>query len=279
MSKGILVLAQNNTEVDYVEQACLLAMSLKTTNPNTGISIVTNDFVPYEYENLFDEIIEIPWYDDAHDSNWKVENRWKLYHATPYTKTIVMDTDMLVLQDLTTWWDFLSNYDIYFPSSVYTYRGEKVNSDFYRKAFTANNLPNLYVGLHYFKKCDFAHEFYSWLELVSKNWKSFYDIFIKENTPKHQSMDVNVAIVASILDCENAVTNIKTTFPSFVHMKPMIQNWAQETLRWQDLVGVYINKNCELKIGNYIQNGVFHYTEKDFVSEAIIERYRNKLNV
>jgi hypothetical protein len=186
---------------------------------------------------------------------------------------------MLILQDLTTWWDFLGNYDIYFPSNVYTYRGEIITSDFYRKAFTANNLPNLYVGLHYFKKCDTAHKFYEWLEIVSKNWKDFYDIFLKENKPKHQSMDVNTAIVATILDCEDSITNKKTSFPTFVHMKPMVQNWMQETTRWQDLVGVYINRDCELKIGNYIQNGVFHYTEKDFVTEAVVERYRNKLNV
>ena len=64
-SKGILVLAQNSKTVDYVEQACLLAMSLKVTNPNTLISVVTNDTVPDEYVNLFDKIIPIPFDDDA----------------------------------------------------------------------------------------------------------------------------------------------------------------------------------------------------------------------
>ena len=53
MSKGIVVLAQNNDKDDYVQQACLLAMSIAVTNPNTLISVVTNDNVPKEYVKLF----------------------------------------------------------------------------------------------------------------------------------------------------------------------------------------------------------------------------------
>jgi len=47
MSKGILVLAQNNSTDDYVKQASLLAMSLKIHN-TVPISLVTNDTVPSE---------------------------------------------------------------------------------------------------------------------------------------------------------------------------------------------------------------------------------------
>jgi len=96
---GIVVLAQNNSLDDYVLQACLLAMSVKLTNPNLPISVVTNDIVPEEYTQFFDKIIPIPFEDNAAESEWKIENRWKIYHASPYERTIVMDTDMLVLQD------------------------------------------------------------------------------------------------------------------------------------------------------------------------------------
>ena len=78
MSNGIIVIAQNLSNVNYVQQAELLAMSLKATNPDTKISLVTNNKV--EFENLFDKIIPIPWNDDAKDSDWKIKNRWKLYH-------------------------------------------------------------------------------------------------------------------------------------------------------------------------------------------------------
>ena len=121
MTKGIIVLAQNLQDVSYVKQAEVLAMSLKSTNPKTKISIITDNKV--EFENLFDQIIPIPFGDSAKDSSWKIENRWKIYHASPYDQTIVMDTDMLVLQDISAWWKFLENYKIFFTSKVHTYRG------------------------------------------------------------------------------------------------------------------------------------------------------------
>ena len=278
-SRGILVLAQNTDTVNYVEQACLLAMSLAVTNSGTKISVVTNDTVPDEYNSLFDQIIPIPFPDDASTSDWKIENRWKLYHASPYDQTMILDTDMLILQDISTWWEFLSNYQIFFTSKVYTYRGEIVSNDYYRKAFTANNLPNLYSGLHYFEKSEKALEFYSWLELVVQNWELFYGLYVKEHYPSRMSIDVSAAIVAKILDCDTEITNAKSSIPTFTHMKPYIQGWEEPKEKWQDCVGVYINRNCEIKIGNFIQSGIFHYTETDFVTQEIIERYRNYLHV
>ena len=280
MTKGIVVLAQNNDNDDYVEQACLLAMSLKTHN-TTPISLITNDKVPEEYISLFDKIIPIPFNDSANKSKWKVENRWKIYHASPYDETIVMDTDMLVLQNIDVWWDFLSNYEMYFTSSVLTYKGTSADTSYYRKTFIANNLPNLFAGFHYFKKCEFAQEFYTWLELVVNNWETFYEQHLDASSrPTHVSIDVCAAIVTKILDCESSITNKIAKFPSFTHMKPYCQGWNEVQTSWQDQVGVYISKDANLKIGNYTQTGILHYTEKDFIEKSpALDRYRNLINV
>jgi len=279
MTKGILVISQNTKKVNYVEQACLLAMSLQVTNPELKISIVTNNEVPARYKSLFDNIIKIPWTDSAKNSEWKVENRWKVYHVTPYDETIVLDTDMIVLQDISSWWNFLSNYDLFFTSRVETYRGETVTSDYYRKTFTINKLPNLYSGLYYFKKCKKSYEFFSWLELVINNWELFYGKYTPKNYNKWLSLDISAAIVTKILDIEHEITNKKTTIPTFTHMKPRIQGWKESIDKWQNAVGVYFSKDCKLKIGNHQQTGIFHYTEKDFVTKEILQIYRNYLNV
>jgi hypothetical protein len=280
MTKGIVVLAQNNATDNYVEQAALLAMSLHKHN-DVNISLITDDKVQTEYITLFDTIIPIPFGDSADNSEWKIENRWKIYNASPYDETIVMDTDMLVLQNIDTWWNFLSKYELFFTSNVLNYRGQPADTSYYRKTFIDNNLPNLYAGLHYFKKCDFAQEFYNWLELVVKNWKVFYkQHLVIDSRPKHVSIDVCAAIVASILDCESAITNKISKFPSFTHMKPYCQGWDTVQSSWQDQIGVYISKDGSIKIGNYAQSGILHYTEKDFLqNSAAIERYRNLLNV
>lgn len=279
MSKGILVLAQNTPSTNYVIQACLLAMSLKITNPDTDISVITDDKIDKKYRKLFDKIIPIPFHDDAKDSEWKIENRWKIYHASPYDQTIVMDTDMLVLQDITSWWNFLEKYNLFFTNNVYSYRGDIIKNDYYRKTFTANNLPNIYVGFHYFKKTDFAKEFYSWMEIITQNWQLFYGKYAKEQYPGRPSMDVTAAITAKILDCESEITNKLVSFPSFTHMKPQIQGWNKPKSKWQDCVDTYISEDCSITIGNHLQKGIFHYTEDNFVTDTIIDRYRNLLNV
>jgi len=279
MSNGIVVLAQNLPDVNYVNQAELLAMSLKDTNPKTKISIVTNNEV--EFKQLFDKIIPIPWNDDAEFSKWKIENRWKVYHASPYEKTIIMDTDMLVLQDISTWWKFLEKYKLFFTSKVRTYRGNVADTTYYRKAFIANKLPNLFSGLHYFEKSDEALEFYKLLELVVQNWEAFYERFLEGVTrPKQPSIDVCASIVALILDCSDSITNASVEFPSFTHMKKHCQGWSSATANWQDRVGFYISEDCKIKIGNYSQTGILHYTENDLLEKSpVIERYRNLLNV
>ena len=280
MTKGIVVLAQNNETDNYVEQSALLAMSLRHHN-DVPISLITNDKVPEEYVSLFDKIIPIPFGDSAEDSEWKVENRWKIYHASPYDETIVMDTDMLVLQNIDVWWDFLSNYEVFYTSNVLTYRGETANTSYYRKTFIDNDLPNLFCGLHYFKKSDFAQQFYTWLELVVNNWETFYEQqLLASSRPKHVSMDVCTAIVTKILDCESVITNKVAKFPSFTHMKPYCQGWNTIQTSWQDQIGVYISKDGSTKLGNYAQTGILHYTEKDFVEKSpALERYRSLTNV
>lgn len=279
MNRGIVVLAQNNKKTNYVLQACLLAMSLKVSNPNEKISIVTNNRIHKDYKPLFDKIIRIPWNDASKNSNWKVENRWKIYHVTPYEETIVLDTDMLVLQNIDSWWNLLSKYDLFFTTNVTTYRGETVTDNYYRKAFVANELPNIYTGLYYFKKSAKSHEFFTWLEIVVNNWELFYGNYNKQSYNKWLSMDISAAIVTKILNIEHEITNKRAKFPTFVHMKPKIQGWKENIESWQDAVGIYLSDDCKLKIGNYLQNGIFHYTEDSFVTDEIIDVYRNYLNV
>jgi hypothetical protein len=273
MSKGIVILAQNTDGHDYIRMAYALALSIDLSQQTkTPVTLITNDVVPERYAKVFDKIIEIPWGDASETSRFKVENRWKIYHASPYDETIVMDADVLVLDDLSNYWNTFKNYDVYYTSKVIDYRKNLVTSDYYRKAFTSNNLPNLYSGLHYFKKSDFAKEFYSWVELVTNNWELFYGKFVSKHYPSRASMDVTAALVAKILDCEHKISNYKFDPVTFVHMKPHAQGWKSPLDSWLKSVGVYFNKDCKLKIGNFNQSGVFHYTENEFMSDDIINK-------
>lgn len=273
MSKGFVVLAQNTDDIDYIRQAYALALSIKhSQHVVDAVSIITNNVVPDNYRSVFDQVIEIPWGDASSDSRFKVENRWKIYHASPYEKTIVLDTDMLVLDDLASFWSTFENYDVYYTGKVLDYRNKIISNDYYRKAFTANDLPSLYSGLHYFKKSDFAKEFYSWVELITNNWELFYGRFVSEHYPGRASMDVTAALAAKIMQVSDKVTNNQHDPVTFTHMKSRVQGWAEPSDSWMQSVAVYFDDACQLKIGNFQQQGVFHYTEKDFLTDKIVDK-------
>ena len=273
MNKGFCLLAQNNSKTDYVRQAYALALSLHKYNSDQKISLITNDAVPKEWQSVFDQIIPIPWTDSAEDSEWKIENRWKVYHASPYDETIVLEADMLILSNITHWWNELSKHELFFTSNVLTYRKEVVTSRYYRKTFDANNLPNLYSALHYFKKGDTAKEFYTLLELIINNWALFYSKYAKEEYQKWCSIDVCAAIASKILGNEKEITN-PNSFVTMTHMKPAVQNWQNVPRNWTSVLGRYYRNDGNLLLGNFLQNGILHYVEDEFLTDAIIEKLR-----
>ena len=119
MSRGFVLLAQNTPTVDYVKQAYALALSIKVSQKTVSdVTLITNDEVHDRYKKAFDKIIPIPFNDDAIDSKWKTENRWKIFHASPYDETIVLDTDMLMLEDISLWWDYCKNFDFRFCNRI-----------------------------------------------------------------------------------------------------------------------------------------------------------------
>jgi len=272
--KGFVIYAEGS---DYVMQAYLAALSIHASNNQFPVSLVTNETVNDRFRWIFDKIIEIPWYTPSKHA-LATENRWKLFHATPYYETVVLDADTLVLENLNYAWKFFENYDLYFPTTVYTYRKEIIESDYYRKAFTANQLPNFYNCFCFFKKEKLAQEFFEWVETVSKNWELFYGHFCSEFYPKEPSMDVTTAIVSKILDCDTVSSNQNQSIPEIIHMKSQAQNWKNATSQWQDRVGVYLSPDLQLKIGNHRQDSVFHYTENDFCTWDKIEKYEKRVN-
>lgn len=280
MTINFTIMAQNGVN-NYLRQAYLCALSIRATNPNSKICLITNDSVDKNIVDAFDDIVDIPWDDQAKNSTWKVENRWKTYHATPYDKTIVLDTDMLVLDDISAWWEFLQKKKLFFTTNVLTYRGTPITSVYYRKAFRNHHLPNVYSGFYYFEKCDDSHKFFKLLELVMNNWELFYGQYAGgKYFQKFPSFDVSAAIVIKILGWQDKVTSPTTSYPYFVHMKIHAQDWKYLVNdRWQDKVGAYLDKNLNLTIGNYKQSGIFHYTEKDFASDFKIKMYEDFLGI
>ena len=114
MTNGVLLFAHNNEQIDYVAQACFLAKRVKQYL-NLPTSLVTDDVERvkkfYKGDEVFDKIIasEIKrknrkTYNDGTLSKKVLEfknyNRSDAYDISPYDKTLVMDTDYIVSNDL-----------------------------------------------------------------------------------------------------------------------------------------------------------------------------------
>lgn len=278
VSKGFLLLAQNTDSVDYVQQAYALALSIKATQSiYKNVSLITNDIVPDEYIAVFDQIIPIPFGDQSNNSTFRSENRWKLYHATPYDETIVLDTDMLLLEDIEQWWNYCGNYNIKFCSKIKNYKLETVVDTFHRKTFIANNLSNPYFALHYFKKSTEAHNFYKVLEFVCNNWEWCYDNFARDNYQNWLSMDLATAIAIEITGYhEQAIDSCSPL--EFIHMKVPLQGWAVSPATWKNTVPYVLNTKGDFIVGNIKQSKLFHYVEKDFLTTQLIDRLKDLAN-
>ena len=280
MSRGYIVIAQNTETIDYLEQAYALALNLKLTqttvnNLTVCVDAATRKLIKPKHKRIFDNIIDIPWEDDAANVEWKINNKWKYLYMTPYDETVILDTDMIFPIDVSHWWDILAQKDIWATTKVRTFKGEIVVSDYYRKYFTANKMANVYTAFFYFKKSDLASELFAMVEIIFQNWQRFFFKYMPNGKPDWLSGDVAFSLAMKILGIEHECTreNIDAV-PTFVHMKSHVQNIPSTMIsdKWTDTIPTYYKSYKDFKIGNFQQLLPVHYVEKDWLKPEMIKQ-------
>jgi hypothetical protein len=269
MNFGYLIFVAKHKDIDYTRLAYALALSIKNTQKEgyDKVALVIDD--PSDIDRfksswVFDEVIE-----------WNQETFWDgrswMDQLSPFEHTVCLDSDMLFTEDYSHWIDyFIENCELYVANKAYTYRGELITDDYYRRAFTRNHLPNLYSFWTFFKKdSELAKEFFTLGRYIIKNPIEFSNLFLTELKPRVVGTDEAFALSAKILDIADDIS-YKLDFPKVVHMKGMIQNWPWPADVWSDHVGFYFNRKGKLKIGNFQQNNIVHYVEKDKIDQEII---------
>ena len=269
MTFGYLIVISKNDSVDYLKLAYALALSIKNTQQEgfDNVALVTDnieDVKKLKSSWVFNEIIE-----------WNQETFWDgrswMDKLSPWDNTICLDADMLFFRDYSHWAEyFIDNSELYIPNKSYTYRGEIVKDSYYRKTFELNDLPNLYSFYTFFKKdSEIAEEFFSLGRYILKNPNEFKNQFLEKYIPKVVGTDEAFSLAAKILDIQDDIS-YDLEFPKVVHLKPMIQNWPWPADKVSDHVGFYFDLQGKLKIGNYQQQDIVHYNEKNYVTDEII---------
>ena len=269
MKFGYLIFVATHEKTDYLKLAYALALSIKNTQKEgyDQIALVIDD--PSALDNfksvwVFDHVI--PW-----DQEIFWDGRSWMDELSPFENTVCLDADMLFTRDYSHWAEyFIENSDLYVANKAYTYRGEVITNDYYRTAFTKNNLPNLYSFYTFFKRdSELAKEFFCLGRSIIKNPIEYSNHFLTEHKPKIIGTDEAFALSAKILDIVDDIS-YELEFPRVVHMKPMIQNWPWPADSWSNHVGFYLNTEGSLKIGNYQQHDIVHYVEKEKMTTELV---------
>lgn len=283
MSRGYLVLAQNTANDDYVRMAYALALSIKNTQTTVRNVCLATDVPAKELDKkvieVFDEIVPIPWTDQAKGERWKIHNKWKYFHMSPFDETVILDSDMIFPTDISYWWDTLSKQEIWITDKPRTFKGEIISSTKYRETFVANNLPNVYTAFMYFKKTRTSAELFHMTQLIFENWERFFYEFLDDPRPKFLSGDVAYALAIKILGIENECFGNLDLMPSFVHMKGHLQNINEKLIQenWTKSIPTYFRFDGGFKIGNYEQTLPFHYHIKEWLTNDIIKKLEGRV--
>ena len=269
MNFGYLIVVSTSDKADYLRMAYALALSIKNTQrPGYDkVALVIDDS-----DKIKD--LKSPWVFD-HVIEWKNETFWTgrswMDQLTPFENTVCLDADMLFFRDYSHWVEFfIDNCDIYVANTAYTYRDEVVTSDFYRKAFVKNDLPNLYSFYTFFKRDnELAKEFFTLGRYIIKYPTEFNNLFLTNHRPAVIGTDEAFSLSSKILDISDQIA-YPLEFPRVAHMKGQVQNWPWPADNFTHHVGFYLDKEGKLKIGNYQQNNIVHYVEKDLITDEVI---------
>lgn len=262
--QGFLTFAHNTPDVDYVNMAYLLALSVKRScNINNFSVVITQGTTLTDAQrDVFDHVIEIPetptFYSEC--------LAWDL---TPYKETFKLECDMLVPRSIDHWWNACRLGDVVLTTCVRNYKGEVSDSRFYRQYFDTNNLVNAYNGCMYFRYSQCSQRFFNTAKTVFRNWDLFRDrVFVGSTYPTCDT-DIVFAVTASLLDTP---THLPIDYPTFTHMKGAINGW-KSYMDWRDAVQWHIDDEHNLFVGGVAQQYPFHYYQKDFCTPELIKHY------
>lgn len=259
MNKGFLILAQNSVTVDYIKCAETLAKSIKRTMPHIPVSLVSDDVESNPY---FDNVIALPYGDQAKDSQWKLINDWQVYEASPYDHTIKLEADLFIPRSIDYYFDVCSQLDVVVATTIRSYNQKISHNRYYRKFIDNNNLPDCYNAITYFKKSKTAEDFFKLVRNIFENWED-YKSLLQCKIDEEATTDWVYAIACKMIGIE------KTTMPTFdefsmVHMKQMINNLKTDI--WTDEL-IYEILPHTLRVNTIPQIYPFHYHVKDFCNK------------
>ena len=275
MSKGILCLAQNNGEVDYIKLAYLQRLSLRLTNPHLPYALITDSSsaaqLTEEQRHAFDHVIVLQ-HDQAHDQTWKQRNEYQLFAYSPFRETIKVEADLVFTRSIDHWWHSLRKRDVVISTGCVDHKGRTGTSRAYRKLFDINHLPDIYSGLMYWRRSHLAYAFFEAVQEIHLQWSTVQKNLIACYDPG--SNDVVFALAVLLFGEENC-TLPALDFFRMAHLKSAHVG-AKAGVPWYQMHHVEVSPP-QIRINGFAQQHPVHYHEKDWCTQEIIDLYKSCL--
>jgi hypothetical protein len=223
-TKGILVFARNNSQIDYIKQAYFLAkraqsyLDLPTTVVTDSADFLKNQYP--DWDSVFDEIVHIVWEEDKlvgravlspsenknlkkfYDGSlvskqlaWKNEARALAYEASPYDETLVLDTDVVICND-----NWLKCFKQQHDLLLYKHSTELIDIDRGNdlRRISDTSVDFYWATCVFFRKTETNNIFFGLVQHIQENWSHYNNIF-QINSPYYRN-DYAFSIAVHIMN-------------------------------------------------------------------------------
>jgi hypothetical protein len=260
--QGYVIVACNTADINYLEHAYHLAVSIKDTQKINNVSVIANAPAVTELQDkhrrVFDNVIPV-MIDESDTKNFTAE--YRVWERSPYKQTIKIEADMLLTSNIDHWWAILDQKDIVLTNQVVTYRNDIITNRSQRKLFDDNQLPDVYSGLYFFRYSRNSQYFFNLVKQIFQNWSWFRDHYLINCRYQYPVTDEVFAIAANMFGIENCT--LSGSIPSFVHMKNQLQNLPTSDPWWEYIW--FEKTNTQVNVGFYKQTLPLHYNNKKFL--------------
>jgi len=205
MSKGVVLIANNNGHIDYVKQAVFLSHRVKQYL-NLPVTVITDS--PNYLKNNFDtdhldQIITIDYkettnkrfYFDGAMSHktlqFKNQSRTLCYFLSPYDKTLVMDTDYIICNDVLLKC-FDSNSDLMLYRKSYDISNIRDTHEF--KYVSDQSIIFYWATVLYFTKNSKNDAFFGLIDHIQEEWHHYRKTYQISNSMFRNDFAFSIAL-------------------------------------------------------------------------------------
>ena len=214
MKRGILIFAHNSRDVDYALMSLVSAKFAKS-NLQVPVSLIVDKFTVewmqtsniYNLsQEIFDKIIEIEKpvtqntrvLNDGYTSKtvpFVNSNRASVWDLTPYDRTLLIDSDFLIMSDrLEEYWDVDSS--VMLSPAMQDVRGDR--KGILDSWVSETGIPLYWATTVMFTKNNESKIFFDLVDVIRTNYSYFADLF--RFNPKQYRNDISFSIAMHMLN-------------------------------------------------------------------------------